>query len=90
MAHKLEVLQQRVRDTVHAAKSAVSEVVEKIAKTTENVRGKAESFVEKTTQALNPSEQIKEDPWLIVAGAVLLGFALRRLTGVNSEGSGVS
>jgi hypothetical protein len=94
MAHKLELLEQRVQDTVHAAKSTVSEVVEKIAETAGNVRGQAESFVAKTTQALNPSEQMKEHPWLFVAGAVLLGLALgrrqARRTAGNSESFGGS
>jgi len=55
IAHKLDLVEQRVQDTVQAAKSTVSDVVEKIQGTTENVRETAEEFVGKTKLALNPS-----------------------------------
>jgi hypothetical protein len=44
----------------------------------ENVRGKAGDFLNKTAQALNPSAQIKEHPWLSFGGALLLGYELGR------------
>jgi len=79
MAHKLDLLEQRLQDTVQATKSMVSDVVEKIQETTEDVRDKAEEYVQNTKRALNPSYQIQERPWLMLGGAILVGYALGRL-----------
>jgi hypothetical protein len=91
MAHKLDLLERRVQDTVQAAKSTVSDVVEKVQETTEHVRDKAEDFVENTKLALNPTYQVQERPWVLLGGAILLGYALGRLesgrlTALASEG----
>jgi hypothetical protein len=90
IADKLDLVEQRVQKTVRAAKSTVSEVVEKIVDSTETVRGKAEDLIDHTTRAVNPSELMKAHPWLIFGGAIVLGYGLgrveaRRLTAASED-----
>jgi hypothetical protein len=77
IAHKLGLLEHRVQDTVEAAKTTVSDVIENMQDATGNVLANVEDFVEKTKEAFNPN-RINERPWLLLGGAILLGYALGR------------
>jgi hypothetical protein len=78
MAHKLDLLEQRVQDTVDAAKTTVSNAIDQMQDATGTVLGNVEGFVEKTKEAFT-LHRINERPWLLLGGAILLGYALGRL-----------
>ncbi len=67
LADKLELLEQRVEEKVQGTKMAAMDVIT-------HVKDTAMELVETTTQHLNPAVQAGRRPWLLVGGAVAIGF----------------
>lgn len=67
LADKLELLEQRVEEKVQGTKMAAMDVIT-------HARNTAMELVETTTQQFNPTVQAGRRPWLLVGGAVAIGF----------------
>jgi len=89
LAEKLEVLEQKVTDTVEGATSAVTETVqeakeavaetvdtvkETVSNTVESVKETVESTVESVRETFDITGQVQRHPWAMVGGSVALGF----------------
>jgi hypothetical protein len=67
LADKLQLLEQRVEETVQGTKTAALDLIT-------HARNTAVEVVESTTSQLNPSVQAARRPWMLVGGAVILGL----------------
>jgi ElaB/YqjD/DUF883 family membrane-anchored ribosome-binding protein len=87
---KLETLEQQVKDTVQEATGAVTDTVDAVKETVETVKDTVQGTVDtmrETVQetvasvkdTLDLSQHVKDHPWLMFAGATLVGFAGTRL-----------
>jgi len=89
LAEKLEVLEQKVTDTVEGATSAVTDTVqeakeavaetvdsvkETVSNTVESVKETVESTVETVRDTFDITGQVQRHPWAMVGGSVALGF----------------
>jgi hypothetical protein len=67
LADKLELLEQRVEEKVQGTRMAAMDVIT-------HAKNTAMELVETTTQQFNPTVQAGRRPWLLVGGAVAIGF----------------
>lgn len=67
LADKLQLLEQRVEEKVQGTKMAALDVIT-------HAKNTALDFVETTSQQFNPTVQAGRRPWLLVGGAVAIGF----------------
>ena len=83
IAEKLELLEQRIRDTAEGATMKFSRMLDEA---THSV----DQMVDKTKAALDPVRKVDEYPWLMLGGAVCAGFVLGLLDSrTRSQRSGV-
>ena len=81
LAQKIQLLEKRVEDTVQGTKAAALA-------TLDFARNKAVDFIEAATYHMNPSVQANRRPWIMVGGAIAVGFVAglierrRRASGV--------
>ena len=79
LAEKLETLEQQVVGTVQSATTAVSDTVETVKdavqQTVEMARSSVQNTVEAVKETLDVSHQVREHPWIMMAGSVALGYA---------------
>ena len=81
LTQKIQLLEKRVEDTVQGTKAAALA-------TLDFARNKAVDFVESATYHMNPSVQANRRPWIMVGGAIAVGFVAglieqrRRASGV--------
>jgi ElaB/YqjD/DUF883 family membrane-anchored ribosome-binding protein len=98
MSEKLELLEERVRDTLEETRSAVEGIVENVKETVdetvgavketvegarstvdnlvENVKGTMDDTATMVKKSFDLNYQIEQRPWLMVGGAVLVGYFL--------------
>jgi ElaB/YqjD/DUF883 family membrane-anchored ribosome-binding protein len=98
MSEKLELLEERVRDTLEETRSAVEGIVENVKETVdetvgavketvegarstvdnlvENVKGTMDDTATMVKRSFDLNYQIEQRPWLMVGGAVLVGYFL--------------
>jgi ElaB/YqjD/DUF883 family membrane-anchored ribosome-binding protein len=69
---KLALLERRVQDTVESTKATMEEM-------TSHVRQTAEGIVDHTIQKFDPIPQVREHPWAMIGGALLVGYVLGNL-----------
>jgi hypothetical protein len=80
---KLEMLEQRVEEKMERSRTAVKDLVDHTA-------GVVEGMMDKTKQTIDPLYQFNQRPWLVLGGAVMLGYMVglietkMRSTGVYS------
>lgn len=67
ISDKLEMLEHRVEEKMERSKTAVQELVDHTAKV-------VEGMMDKTKQTLDPVNQFRERPWVMLGGAILLGY----------------
>jgi ElaB/YqjD/DUF883 family membrane-anchored ribosome-binding protein len=67
IADKLEMLERRVEERMERSRMAVKELVDHTADVVEDV-------MDKTKRTFDPIHQFRERPWLILGGAVALGY----------------
>jgi hypothetical protein len=67
LAEKLELLEQRVEEKVQGTRSAAIDVIN-------HAKNTVVKFMESTSDTLNPSMQAGRRPWLLVGGAIAIGF----------------
>ena len=67
LADKIEALERQVEATVESSKAAALDVLDL-------AKNRAASFIESTTEQLNPSVQAGRRPWLMIGSAVALGL----------------
>jgi len=83
IAEKLELLEQRIRDTAEGATMKFSRMLDE---TTQSVN----QMVDKTKAALDPVRKVDEYPWLMLGGAVCAGLVLGLMDSrTRSQRSGV-
>jgi ElaB/YqjD/DUF883 family membrane-anchored ribosome-binding protein len=68
LADKLQLLEQRVEETVQGTKNAALDVIN-------HARNTAVDFVESATESLDPTIQASRRPWVLVGTAIAIGFA---------------
>ncbi len=67
LAEKIQLLEQRVEETVQGTKSAALDVIQQ-------ARNTAVDFVETTTKAIDPRVQAGQRPWILLGSAMAVGF----------------
>ncbi len=83
IAEKLEMLEQRIKDTAEGATMKFSRMLDE---TTQSVN----HMVDKTKAALDPIQKVDEYPWLMLGGALCAGFAIGLIESrTQSQRSGV-
>jgi ElaB/YqjD/DUF883 family membrane-anchored ribosome-binding protein len=81
ISDKLEMLEQRVEEKMERSRVAVKDLVDHTAEV-------VEGMMDKTKRTLDPLHQFNERPWLMLGGAIILGYiaglveAKMRSTGV--------
>lgn len=69
ISDKLELLERRIEETVQGAKLSAGELVDR-------ARDAADEFLDKTKQTFDPTYQVHQHPWLMVGGAIAVGYVL--------------
>ena len=82
ISEKLELLEQRIRDTAEGATMKFSRMLDE---TTQTVN----EMVDKTKAALDPIQKVDEYPWLMLGGAVCAGLVIGLMDSRNRYRSGV-
>jgi ElaB/YqjD/DUF883 family membrane-anchored ribosome-binding protein len=72
MAEKLELLEERIQDTVEEAKANVMDIMD-------NVKDTAEELVDRAVRTFDPIHHVNQHPWLTLGTAVLIGYAVGKL-----------
>jgi len=67
LAEKIQMLEQRVEETVEGTRSAALDVIQQ-------ARNTAVDFVETTTKAIDPRVQAGRRPWILVGSAIAIGL----------------
>jgi ElaB/YqjD/DUF883 family membrane-anchored ribosome-binding protein len=81
ISDKLEMLEQRVEEKMERSRTAVKDLVDHTAEV-------VEGMMDKTKRSLDPLYQYNQRPWLMLGGAIMLGYiaglveAKMRSTGV--------
>jgi ElaB/YqjD/DUF883 family membrane-anchored ribosome-binding protein len=85
LTEKLEQLEQAVVGTVEQTTGAVTETVKKVQEavegTVEAVKETVEETVEEVRETFNLSRHVRRHPWLMVGGAVAVGYVAGRYLG---------
>lgn len=74
LTDKLGTLEQQVSDTVESAGAAVTATVEAVQGTVESVTEAFEDTVHSVSNAFDLQRQIEKHPFLVVGGAVVVGY----------------
>ena len=74
LSEKLVSLEQQVSDTVQTTGTAVNATVGAVQDTVQTVTGAVESALQSVSDALNVRQHIKQHPWLVLGGSVVLGY----------------
>ncbi|GAB1721934.1 MAG: hypothetical protein GDA65_06990 [Nitrospira sp. CR1.1] len=83
IARKLELLEQRIKDTAEGATMKVSRLLDEGSQS-------VTQLVDKTTAALNPVQKVDAYPWLMLGGAMCAGYAIGLLEArTRAPGRGV-
>ncbi len=94
ISDKLELLEHRVEEKMERSRTAVKDLVDHTA-------GVVEGLMDKTKTTLDPVHQFNQRPWVMLGGAIMLGYiaglveSRMRATGVHphytpgAEGAGV-
>lgn len=90
LTEKLETLEQQVVGTVQGATTAVSETVESVKEavqqTVDTVKGSVQDTVDSVKDTFDVPRQVDRYPWLMMGGAIALGYVGGRLLLRSSEG----
>ena len=82
LAEKLESLEQQVSTTVHTTETAVNATMGAV----ETVTGAVHNAVDSVANLLDVSRHVEKNPWLVVGGAVVVGYlAAEFLTAPTGE-----
>jgi len=91
LSEKLEALQEQVLSTVEGTTKTVTETVqtvqEAVQDTVSTVSESVQGTVETVKETFDISRQVEKHPWLMVGGAVAVGFLGGRLLGPALRGS---
>lgn len=79
LTEKLEALEDHVASTVHGATAAVEETVQAVTDTVHKASEAVENTVEKVKESLDLTQHVQAHPWMMVGGAVAVGFLAGRL-----------
>jgi ElaB/YqjD/DUF883 family membrane-anchored ribosome-binding protein len=83
LAEQVEALEHHVGDMVHDATTAVSATIESVketvGKTVDTVQEAVKGTVSSVKHALDLGGHIRRHPWLMLAGAVALGYVCGNL-----------
>jgi ElaB/YqjD/DUF883 family membrane-anchored ribosome-binding protein len=78
ITEKLDLLEERVRETVKGAQSSVEEIVGTVKETVEET-------VNTVKRTLDVPYQVNQHPWLMLGGATLAGYLLGRWSGGSTS-----
>ena len=79
MERKLEQLEQRIQGGVESARSTAFDFVDHVRNTVDEAVERAEEFVERTKQILDPAYQVQRHPWAMIGVAIVAGYVLGSL-----------
>ena len=79
LAQKIENLSDQVSQTVQEATEAVSGTVETVKEAVSDTREAVHETVQSVKRSLDLASHVQEYPWLMMGGAVAVGFAAGRL-----------
>ena len=81
ISDKLEMLEQRVEEKMERSRAAVKDLVDHTAEV-------VEGMMDKTKRTLDPLHQFNQRPWLMLGGAIMLGY-IAGLVEAKMRSSGV-
>jgi ElaB/YqjD/DUF883 family membrane-anchored ribosome-binding protein len=79
LSEKLESLEQQVADTVQSTGNAVNATVETVQETIDSVTTTVKIAVQSVVNAFDIRRQVERHPWVVMGGAVALGYLAREL-----------
>src|SRR5579884_38927 len=86
ISDKLELIERRIEEPVQGANLSAEELVDR-------ARDAADELLGKTKQSFDPTYQVHQHPWLMIGGAIAVGYVLglleARAVGPRRSGSGV-
>jgi hypothetical protein len=86
LSDKLESLEHQVSDTVQSTGTAVNDTVAAVQKTVDSVTGAVQGAVQSVSNAFDVRRQFDRHPWLVLGGAVVVGYlAYELLAGVGKK-----
>jgi len=90
LSDKLESLEHQVSDTVQSTGAAVNDTVAAVQKTVDSVTGAVRGAVQSISNSFDVRRQFDRHPWLVLGGAVVVGYLAYELlagSGKKSEQS---
>jgi cell division septum initiation protein DivIVA len=90
LSDKLESLEHQVSDTVQSTGTAVNDTVAAVQKTVDSVTGAVQDAVQSVSNAFDVRRQFDRHPWLVLGGALVVGYLAYELlagSGKKSEQS---
>ena len=85
LTEKLETLEQQIVETVQGATSAVTDTVENVKDAVHDTVSEVKETVHETVDSVKSTfdiqQQVQRHPWLMLGGAVAVGFLAGRLLG---------
>jgi len=90
LSEKLEALEEKVLHTVEGTTKTVTDTVQTVQDAVQDVTSTVSETVQDTVESvkhtLDLSEQVDNHPWLMLGGAVALGYLGGRLLDSNTQG----
>jgi hypothetical protein len=74
LTHKLQSLEHQVSETVQSTGSAVNATVGAVQETVESITGAVQDAVKSVTSAFDLQQHVEKHPWIVLGGAVVLGY----------------
>lgn len=90
LSEKLESLESQVSQSVQSASSAVNATVESVRQAVETVTDVIQGAAKSCSNALDVQRQVDKHPWLIVGGAVVVGYLAAEFLAKPTKDSGHS
>ena len=100
MTENMETIEARVRETVDGVKATVHRALEgftqlqetiagaegAVEKMIESVKGTTQDMVEGVKPTADLLEYVQQNPWILLGGAILMGYNLGNLAGDQASG----
>ena len=88
LSHKLESLEHQVSETVQSTGSAVNATVGAVQETVETVTGAVQDAMKSVSNVFDVGQHINKHPWLVLGGAVVLGYLAVDILEESAKASG--
>jgi hypothetical protein len=74
LSQKLQSLEHQVSETVQTTGTAVNATVGAVQETVESITGAVQDAMKSVTSAFDLQQHVEKHPWIVLGGAVVLGY----------------